>query len=1550
MPCLEALSRLPGALTVTCSSRFSRAVTLILILLLSLMIACGGGGNVGGGNTQPPANQNPSNPTPVVSGVSPTSSVAGSGSTQVTVTGSGFVSTSSVQWNGTARSTTFVSSTELQVTLTAADLANAGSGQISVVNPAPGGGTSSNTAFAINNPAPAVTSANPSAILAGSNGSSITVTGTGFVSQSVVQWNGSARTTTYVSATQLQVALVAADLAAAGTAQISIVNPAPGGGTSSNLAFTVNNPAPAITSANPATVSAGSGASITITGSGFVPQSVAQWNGTSRTTTYVSSTQLQVTLSASDLSASGTGSLTVVNSPPGGGSSGGTSITITYAAPTLASLFPNSAVMGSQAVAMNVGGAGFAPASVVKWNGTALQTTYLSGSVLSAVIPAADLITNGTAQVTVVNPTPGGGTSSPATFTITTYPVPVLFSITPTSVYVNSGTQTITVNGTALQAVSVVQVNGTTVPTTPSYCWYSSDICGLTATVDGSYLTSSGSLTITVYTPPPSGGVSNSATLTVSAPPAPTLNSISPTAAPIGSSDLTVTVYGSNFSPTSVVQWNGSPLSTTFSNSGSLTAIVPKIDLATFELAQVSVSTPAPGGGTSTSVPFSTYLPLPANDLVYSSATQLLYASVPSSGGPTLGNSVVSIDPNTGVLGTPIWLGSEPNRLALSADGLTLWVGLDGASSVRKVDLNTGTAGIQFYLGGGNGIYSPSYTAKSISVMPGSPNTIAVANSVGIVTIYDSGIARANSTGSATSYNSGGIAFGDTGAVLYEVGSGYSSMQVNGTGIASSTVLNPNVNSSDLRYDNGFSYLTTGVILNAATGIQQGVFSVSSNQTANGPVAPDSTIGRTFVLVNPNYYFNYQVNVYDLSSFVLLGSIPVQFGPNPYPPTPSRLVRWGQDGLAIPYGSQIYILRSMLVRDLSSTLADVAISVTAPSSAATGADVTYNVTVSNSGPSTANPVTLLDFLPDGMAFKSVNVSQGSCTGGMVVRCSLGSLANSGTATLQITATALVSGKLTNTASVSAAQGDSNTGNNTANTDVTVSGNAYSTVPALYSISPAIAQAGASSFMITVNGDNFSSASTINWNGSALATAFVNSSQLTAQIDSSKIASLGWAWVNVNTPAPGGGNSPSLPFTTYQAVNVSTNNIVFDPFTRKIYGSVPSTATQVTGNSLVAIDPFAGTVGTPIPVGSEPSSLVESDDGKYLYVGLNGAESITSLDLTTMNQGSVYPITVTSYGQTPTIRDLAVMTGNDNTLAVDTGSYSGIGVLDINGTTATMRSTLTGTYTGSSLAFANASTVYSFNSDTWQTFDRWTLGSTGLTKIDSTTLNGMGPFFQLVKGRVYGAGGAVADPSTTPPSLLGANAVSTSVSTSGAQITGVDVDPAASRAFYSGSTYGGSDSAFLAVFDLSHYLPLQILQFPGSSLTGTDLLRWGSDGLAWQMAPWPSYLGGSSQVILMRGPLVQPYLGVANPIPGITSASPANTTHGIGNLILTVTGTSFAPGATVSWNGNERTTTYTDSTHLKVAIPASDLASAGSATLKVKNPGTSSSAGITFTIN
>jgi hypothetical protein len=66
------------------------------------------------------------------------------------------------------------------------------------------------------------------------------VAGTNFLSSSVVRWNGASRTTTYVSGTQLQAAIPASDIAALGTAQVSVFTPPPGGGTSGALTFSIS--------------------------------------------------------------------------------------------------------------------------------------------------------------------------------------------------------------------------------------------------------------------------------------------------------------------------------------------------------------------------------------------------------------------------------------------------------------------------------------------------------------------------------------------------------------------------------------------------------------------------------------------------------------------------------------------------------------------------------------------------------------------------------------------------------------------------------------------------------------------------------------------------------------------------------------------------------------------------------------------------------------------------------------------------------------------------------------------------------------------------------------------------------------------------------------------------------------------------------------------------------------------------------------------------------------------------------------------------------------
>jgi hypothetical protein len=111
------------------------------------------------------------------------------------------------------------------------------------------------------------------------------VNGTGFVAGSVVDWNGSARATTFVSGSKLTASILASDIALASTASVTVVNPTPGGGTS-NVVFLpveISNPTAAFrlvsapaTGLGPSSIAAGD-----FNGDGKLDLAVA--NGTSNT-------------------------------------------------------------------------------------------------------------------------------------------------------------------------------------------------------------------------------------------------------------------------------------------------------------------------------------------------------------------------------------------------------------------------------------------------------------------------------------------------------------------------------------------------------------------------------------------------------------------------------------------------------------------------------------------------------------------------------------------------------------------------------------------------------------------------------------------------------------------------------------------------------------------------------------------------------------------------------------------------------------------------------------------------------------------------------------------------------------------------------------------------------------------------------------------------------------------------------------------------------------------------------------------------------------------
>jgi hypothetical protein len=105
----------------------------------------------------------------------------------------------------------------------------------------------------------------PDAVAPGGAEFTLTVNGTGFVSGSVVNWDGSARATTFVNSSQLTATILASDIATASTASVTVANPSPGGGASNVVFFAVTLPASSIslnrtdyaTGADPSTAATG---------------------------------------------------------------------------------------------------------------------------------------------------------------------------------------------------------------------------------------------------------------------------------------------------------------------------------------------------------------------------------------------------------------------------------------------------------------------------------------------------------------------------------------------------------------------------------------------------------------------------------------------------------------------------------------------------------------------------------------------------------------------------------------------------------------------------------------------------------------------------------------------------------------------------------------------------------------------------------------------------------------------------------------------------------------------------------------------------------------------------------------------------------------------------------------------------------------------------------------------------------------------------------------------------------------------------------------------
>jgi hypothetical protein len=270
----------------------------------------------------------------------------------------------------------------------------------------------------------------------------------------------------------------------------------------------------------PSNITAGSDSfTIFITGSGFVSSSqgvtFAYWNGAPRSTTFNATTnQLAVQILASDVTATGTGSITLVNPPPGGGlSQNGLDFTIVAPQPggrVITSFSPASANAGDKAFSLTMNGSNFTVNDVVTWNGSVRATTFMSPNQVSAQINATDVAASGSASVAVN--APGLLIASPSIdFPIggPDNPTPSASSLSPSSTSAGGEDLQILVKGSGFVASSVVELDNA--PLATSYLSASQ----LVAVIPAADIAAAGSSQVAVTSPAPGGGLSKTLTFTI---------------------------------------------------------------------------------------------------------------------------------------------------------------------------------------------------------------------------------------------------------------------------------------------------------------------------------------------------------------------------------------------------------------------------------------------------------------------------------------------------------------------------------------------------------------------------------------------------------------------------------------------------------------------------------------------------------------------------------------------------------------------------------------------------------------------------------------------------------------------------------------------------------------------------------------------------------------------------------------------------------------------------------------------------------------------------
>jgi hypothetical protein len=279
--------------------------------------------------------------------------------------------------------------------------------------------------------------------------------------------------------------------------------------------------------------------------------------------------------------------------------------------PYITTLEPGNLPVSNSDYLMRVHGSSFVNGSKVRLDGQDLTTSYASPTELRAIVLSVHRTTARTYQVTVFTPEPGGGVSDSRTLAILN-PEPSITSLDPATIDRNFSNDNleIEVRGTNFVDGAQVLVDGDPRVTR----FFNRNVLRVSLLpVDRRTV---GTRTVGVVQGAPGGGQSALLTLTVQQP-SPSLLSLEPTRFAMQGTAQNMLLTGRGITPETRIWFGTRELGASFSTatSGIDTAVVriPGVDLATARMVDVYMVNPAPGGGSSGTLPVEIYDPSPPN-------------------------------------------------------------------------------------------------------------------------------------------------------------------------------------------------------------------------------------------------------------------------------------------------------------------------------------------------------------------------------------------------------------------------------------------------------------------------------------------------------------------------------------------------------------------------------------------------------------------------------------------------------------------------------------------------------------------------------------------------------------------------------------------------------------------------------------------------------------------------------------------------------------------------------------------------------------------------